>query len=192
MIRFVKGKVAKVDPKNITLDVHGIGYEIFVPNPFYYTKEEDVYVVTYQHIREDEMSLYGFESEEQRTLFLHLLSVKGIGPKTALAIIAADGAEYIITAIETNDVSYLMRFPKVGKKAAMQIILDLKGKIEQHTDTAPTAKEHLHSQNEHDVIEALLALGYNAKEVRKAVQHIDIQGTPEQAIKQALTYMLTS
>jgi holliday junction DNA helicase RuvA len=135
LIEFITGLVADVNPAYIVLDHNGIGYLIFTPNPFIYEKNEKTTVYTYQHVREDILALYGFSSRKDRTLFMKLLNVTGIGPKGALAILAFGRPEQVVTAIEEENEAFLIKFPGVGKKTARQIILDLKGKVSDLVDT---------------------------------------------------------
>ena len=129
MYSYIKGMVLEVGPAYIVLDNNDIGYKIFTANPYTF-KEGEVYkVYIYQNVREDELSLYGFKTKEEKDLFLKLIEVKGFGPKMTLPILATGSVNGIIDAIERENVLYLKKFPKIGDKLAKQIILDLKGKI---------------------------------------------------------------
>ena len=131
MYEYIKGKVVAVHPAYIVLEIANIGYQISMGNPYRYSSylEQEVTVYTHLAIREDAHTLYGFSRLEEKLLFLKLLSVSGIGPKSALAIMANDDHEGLIFAVEHDDVTYLTKFPGVGKKTAQQMILDLKGKV---------------------------------------------------------------
>ena len=115
----------------MVLDVNGIGYQIAIGNPYRYSSkmEQSVTIYVQQIIREDAHLLYGFETLAEKELFLRLLSVSGIGPKSGLAIMANEDHQGLIQAIEAGDVTYLTKFPGVGKKTAQQMVLDLKGKL---------------------------------------------------------------
>ena len=130
MYAYLNGIIKDIESNYIVLDINGIGYLIYVANPYYYQIENSYKVYTYTHIREDEFSLYGFKSKEELDLFLKLISVKGLGPKMALPILATGSIEGIMDAIDRENILYLKKFPKIGDKVARQIILDLKGKLE--------------------------------------------------------------
>ena len=129
MYAYLNGIIKDIESNYIVLDINGIGYLIYVANPYYYQIENSYKVYTYTHIREDEFSLYGFKSKEELDLFLKLISVKGLGPKMALPILATGSIEGIMDAIDRENILYLKKFPKIGDKVARQIILDLKGKL---------------------------------------------------------------
>ena len=128
MYNYIKGIVDSIGSNYISLDNNGIGYLIYVSNPYMYQVGEEYKVYIYSHIREDEQTLYGFRSEVDRDFFLKLINVKGVGPKMALPILSAP-TETIHDAIDKENVSFLRKFPKIGDKVARQIILDLKGKL---------------------------------------------------------------
>ena len=140
MIGFLRGKIEHVTIENIYLDVCGVGYEIFVPNPERYHLYEEVMVHTYLAIRENDVTLYGFFTKDEKELFMKLISVKGIGPKSAVSMLSKGSYEGIIEAIETGNLGYLKKLPGIGPKAAGQIILDLKGHL--RVDTSVTVKEN--------------------------------------------------
>ncbi|WP_461200236.1 Holliday junction branch migration protein RuvA [Anoxybacillus sp. TBDG-1] len=174
MIEFIRGYVDYVCPEYIIIENNGIGYQIFTPNPFSFhiNKQEQIIVYTYHYVREDVLALYGFHTRQERTLFAKLLQVSGIGPKGALAILAAGQLEQLVEAIEAEDDKFLCKFPGVGKKTARQMILDLKGKLQAIVpDAFPNLFtepfEAIHSLSE--ALEALKALGYSDKEIQKVV-----------------------
>ncbi len=176
MYSYFEGKVISVNTTNVVVDINNIGYEIIVPNPFSYQEGNNEKIYTYLHVREDIMCLYGFKSEVEKSFFMKLLSVKGIGPKSALAILASGNVNEISSAIEQGDDVYLTKFPGIGPKAGKQIILDLKGKLVVLEDV--DAKDDYE-----DVIEALLALGYKKKEIEKHVKNLESGLTESEAIK---------
>ena len=166
MYAYIKGKISEVNPTNIVVDNNGIGYEVVVANPYEYHLNEERTVFISQQVREDSNVLYGFSNKEQKKVFLLLLKVKGVGPKSALAILAGGTSEEIIGAIENQDAVYLTKFPGIGKKSAQQIILDLQGKVDfsmTNISSAPKAVNNYLS----DAILALEALGYSKKELTK-------------------------
>ena len=157
-------------------------------------KEVKIYV--HQVIREDAHLLYGFGSLEEKQLFLRLVSVSGIGPKSALAIMASDDHSGLIHAVESGDVTYLTKFPGVGKKTAQQMILDLKGKFGELSIETPfnlfdeTALQDATALSE--AMEALSALGYSEREVKrveKQLKEVENQTTDEY-LRQALKLMM--
>ena len=142
-------------------------------------KEYTIYV--YQQIREDENSLYGFKTKDDRDLFLKLISVKGLGCKMALPMISGDNNEDIYSAIEAGNINYLKKFPKIGDKVARQIVLDLKGKLASDTVNADNAKE---------LTETLKSLGYKAQDIKKVLPSIDSSKSLENQVKDALKGLL--
>ncbi len=128
MYDYIKGKVTRITPEYLVIEQQGIGWQIFAPNPYSFGSDE-LQVFLHHHVREDAQLLFGFPTLEQRELFRKLISVSGIGPKGALAILASGQPQHVIEAIEREDESYLVKFPGVGKKTARQMILDLKGKL---------------------------------------------------------------
>ncbi|MCX8045597.1 Holliday junction branch migration protein RuvA [Anoxybacillus gonensis] len=174
MIEFIRGYVDYVCPEYIVVEHNGVGYQIFTPNPFSFqmNKQKQIVVYTYQYVREDVLALYGFHTRQERALFAKLLQVSGIGPKGALAILAAGQLEQLVEAIEAEDDKFLCKFPGVGKKTARQMILDLKGKLQA---VVPDAFPNLFTEPMEETnalseaLEALKALGYAEKEIQKVV-----------------------
>ncbi|MBC2100830.1 Holliday junction branch migration protein RuvA [Listeria marthii] len=199
MYDYIKGTVTTITPEYIVVEAGQIGYQIITGNPFSFQRLEgtDAQVFLYQHVREDNISLFGFQTTEERYLFKKLLSVSGIGPKSALAIIASGDVVPLITAIESEDDVYLTKFPSVGKKTARQIILDLKGKLadvvaSEIVFTAPgnDIVAGLSPQLEEAVL-ALEALGYSTRELKKVIPKLakEIDLTSDAYIKLALQLM---
>lgn len=182
MYSYIKGIVVEIMPSYIVIDNNDIGYKVFVPNPFFYKENEQYKIYIYEHIREDEHSLYGFSDIEERDLFLKLIDVKGLGPKMALPILATGSISGIVDAINRENILYLKKFPKIGDKVAKQIVLDLKGKV--HTD-----KEEVAEESNDDVVLALTALGYKTSDIHKVLPKIK-SDTVENMIKEALKLLL--
>ena len=159
MFSFIKGTVAETEKNYITIENNGIGYQIFVANPFSYQIGEEKQIFLYTYIKEDEFSLYGFNSMEEKELFLRLISVKGVGPKLALPMFALGSVKGIIDAIDRENILYLTKFPKVGEKVARQIILDLKGKLVKDESSTSVGFE--------EVVEALESLGYKSADIKR-------------------------
>lgn len=189
MFDYFEGKLTNVLPSQIVYEVFGIGYLINVANSYSYSNLIDrVYI--YQHVKENEMSLYGFKTRDEKSMFLDLISVTGIGPKTALAILAASEPMFIRDAIANEDTTYLQKFPKIGKKAASQIIIDLSGKYEKANISACENKQKIEDNSNDEALEALLALGYNMKDVKKHLDSVDPTLTTEEKIKSILSQMI--
>ena len=129
MYDYIKGIVTNIVSNAIILDNNGIGYLIYTPNPYSFHEGNEYKVFVFQNVKEDELSLYGFKSIEEKELFLKLISVKGLGPKMTLPILATGSVAGVVDAIERENILYLKKFPKIGDKVAKQIILDLKGKL---------------------------------------------------------------
>lgn len=182
MYSYIKGIIVEVMPNYIVIDNNNIGYRIFVPNPYYYKENEEYKIYIYEHIREDEHSLYGFKDIEERDLFLKLIDVKGLGPKMALPILASGSISGIVDAINRENILYLKKFPKIGDKVAKQIILDLKGKVS-------CSEEDIVSDDNDDVILALVSLGYNKADINKVLPKIQSDSV-ENMIKEALKLLL--
>lgn len=198
MYEYLRGMVTFISPYYIVVETQGVGYQIALGNPYRYSSKLDKEVKIYVHqvIREDAHLLYGFDSLEEKQLFLRLVSVSGIGPKSALAIMASDDHSCLIQAVETGDVTYLTKFPGVGKKTAQQMILDLKGKFgELSIDTPFSLFDEAAVQDASalsEAMEALSALGYSEREIKrveKQLKEIDNQTTDEY-LRQALKLMM--
>ena len=181
MFGYIKGSVMVVTSNHIILENYDIGYIIFVANPYSYEVGKEYTVYVYNCIREDENSLYGFKTMEEKDLFLRLINVKGLGPKTAVPMFATGSVNGIIDAIERENILYLTKFPKVGEKLARQIILDLKGKLGTSTLEASTNDE---------LIQVLENLGYKSADIKRILPKIDETLTIENQIKEALKLML--
>lgn len=178
MYGYIKGIIKDIDSSYVIIDNHDIGYQIYVPNPYYYKLNEIYTIYTYNHVKEDEYSLYGFKNKEELNLFLKLISVKGLGPKMALPMLATGSLTGIADAIDRENILYLKKFPKIGDKVARQIILDLKGKLVLTKESSSKEMEELK--------EALKALGYKSQDIEKILPKItenDISGQIKQALK---------
>lgn len=179
----MKGIVTEIESGFITLEVNGIGYMIYTGNPYSFTIQEEYTLYTYQYVREDEISLYGFKSKEEKELFLRLISVKGLGCKMALPMLAVGSIEGIIDAIERENILYLKKFPKIGDKVARQIILDLKGNLVEKENNNSIEKEE-------ELMDALKALGYKPQDIKKILPNISKSNPIEEQIKEALKLLL--
>lgn len=183
MYSYIKGIVTFIKSNYIVVENNGIGYMIYTANPYSFNEQEEYTIYLYQHIKEDENSLYGFKTLEEKELFLKLIDVKGLGPKMALTMLASASIEGVIDAINRENILYLKKIPKIGEKLAKQIVLDLKGKV--YTD-----KEIIEENPEEELIEALQALGYKDKDIKKVVVKVSKDLTLEDQIKEALKLLL--
>lgn len=182
MYSYIKGIVKEIELNYIVLENNDIGYMIYVSNPYSYKIDDSKVIYLYQQIREDENTLYGFKSKEERDLFLKLISVKGLGCKMALPILANDNLNDIYSAIDNGDINYLKKFPKIGDKVARQIILDLKGKLQITEDVS--------KKDFTPLTETLKSLGYKPVDIKRILPGIDYNLPLEKQVKEALKLLL--
>lgn len=182
MFEYIIGKITDQDSNYIVLENNGIGYFIYVPNPYSFKLNNDEKIYVYQHVQEDENTLYGFKSREEKEMFLKLISVKGLGCKMALPMLATGSIEGINDAIERENILYLKKFPKIGDKVARQIILDLKGKL--------NTTEQKNDPSYEELIDVLKGLGYKINDINKVLPSIKHDLDIESKIKEALKLML--
>ena len=182
MYSYIKGIIKEIESTYIVLDNQNIGYLIYTANPYSFKIDEEVTIYIYQNVREDELTLYGFKSKEEKDLFLKLINVKGMGPKMALPILASGNVSGIVDAIERENILYLKKFPKIGDKVARQMILDLKGKLVTTVNPVITHNDEL--------IDALKGLGYKNTDIVKILPKINSEHTLEEQIKDALKLLL--
>ena len=180
MYEFIKGKITDIESNYIVIDNNSIGYLVYTANPYSYEINLETKIYIYQYVKEDEISLYGFKTKEEKQLFLKLISVKGLGCKMALPMLATGSINGIIDAIERENILYLKKFPKIGDKVARQIILDLKGKLVKD-ETSTVINEEL--------VEALSSLGYKLSDIKKVLPNIKEEKLENQ-IKEALKLLL--
>ena len=181
MFEYLNGKITDIESNYITIDVNGVGYKVLTASP--YSFEEDTFckIYLYNHIREDEYTLYGFKNKEERELFLKLINVKGLGPKIALPILATGSINGVIDAIDRENILYLTKFPKVGEKLARQIILDLKGKLVSDEKSVEVDDE---------LVQALVSLGYKMPDIKRVIKEVDKSLSIEMQIKESLKLLL--
>ncbi len=180
MYSYIKGIITEIDINYVTIENNGIGYLVYVSNPYSYKENEEVLIYLYQQIKEDEHTLYGFKEKQEKELFLKLINVKGLGCKMAITMLSSNVND-IYSAIERSDVSYLKKFPKIGDKVARQIILDLKGKLEVKENDKRSFEE---------LTETLKSLGYKPADIKKILPNIDSNLKLEMQVKEALKYLL--
>jgi holliday junction DNA helicase RuvA len=185
VIARLRGKPVASTPEGLLLDVGGVGY-LIAATPSAVRKAdgaEEVTVETYLHVREDAMQLYGFAERAERELFIQLLSVNGVGPKVALAIVSGSPAEELRRAIVREDAVRFQAIPGIGKKTAERIVLELKEKLAV-TAVAPVGgadvDDHVVARN------ALVELGYSIADAERALAETDGEASPEERVRQAL------
>lgn len=184
MIGFVRGIVHAFGLDFVLIDVSGVGYRINFYHPESLTIGKEMTIYTYQNVREDEISLYGFLSLEEYDLFVKLISVKGLGPKIASAILAKASVDSVINAIEQGDVAFMRSMPGVGSKTASQIILDLKGKLVDGDVNVPT-------DSLNDVLDALKSLGYRPQEIKPVLKKlVNEKGSTDELVRKALGLLI--
>ena len=182
MYGYIKGIVTEIESSYIILENNNIGYLIYVANPYSFQIDNEYKVYTYTQIKEDEHLLYGFKEKEEKELFLKLISVKGLGCKMALPILATGSINGIADAIDRENILYLKKFPKIGDKVARQIILDLKGKL--------TVSGNIPVNNNSELVDVLLSLGYKNPEIKKVIPNVKHDLSLEDQVKEALKLLL--
>jgi len=181
MIALLTGRLAFKAPSHLALDVQGVGYEVFIPLSTYYNLpnvQDSLTLSIHTHVREDAIQLFGFSTPQEKDAFVLLLSVSGIGPKSALGILSALPVSDLVSAIQSGDVEKLETFPGIGKKSAGRLVLELKDKLTKlHPALVPSDAQLLKGRDEQfdDALSALTNLGYrtsDAKEALKAAQQL--------------------
>lgn len=197
MIAFVSGILEMKLNGYIVIDVAGIGYKVFMSEVAIDSLGElgkKVKVYTHHHVREDDISLYGFLTMEELNMFELLISVSGVGAKSALSILANIEPSTFALAVISNDTSKLVKIPGVGAKTAARIVLELKDKL-KNQDLVDKKKDVvkkniLYNENIDEAIAALQVLGYNRKDIEKVFENIELENLSlEDMIKQGLKYL---
>ena len=169
MIAFVNGVVRIIRSDRVVLDVHGVGYEVYLANALSQKMGDELFLYTYQHVREDAILLFGFLKEEDYEVFMRLINVKGIGPKTAQTMLSVCSGKEMIEAIENDDIKKLKSLPGIGAKTAGQIVLDLKGKFVSLETSDGAISNPVWGQ----VQDALLSLGYKTHQLTKIKKELE-------------------
>lgn len=164
MIYFLRGEIHQVDADSIVIDVNDVGYQVLVSHVNNYSVGQKVLLYTYNVVREDENYLIGFSDIEERNVFLSLIKVKGLGPKTVIGALSATTPQEVINAISSNNVAFLKKLPGLGAKAAGQIILDLKGEL---TGSKGNPKQY------EEVYDALKSLGFKGAAIDRVLATIN-------------------
>ena len=173
MIYFLRGKVAEINQESVVIDVRDVGYELLVSHIDSFQVGDEIFVYTYNVVREDENYLIGFVSKEEKDVFMSLIKVKGLGPKTVINALSATTPEEVINAISSNNVAFLKKLPGLGAKAAGQIILDLKGEL---TGSKGNPKQY------EEVYDALKTLGFKGAAIDRVLATINEPGATNEDI----------
>lgn len=192
MIASLTGRLAFKAPTHVTLDVQGVGYEVFIPLSTYYALpdlNEVTALAVHTHLREDAIQLYGFLTAMEKEAFILLTSISGIGPKLGLSVLSALSVPDLVSAVQAGDVAKLETVPGVGKKSAGRIALELKDKVERlHPASAKTPDAPLTpgDQLQEDALSALVNLGYRPAEVKEALRRHVCDGSGPSSLKEMI------
>ena len=189
MIAHVFGKVAEKFNGSLVVDVHGVGYEVSVATNDFdaVILDQEVKFYTYHHVREQSEELFGFSSLAAKKLFEMLITVQGVGPKAALAILSLGDAEQVRNAIANADSSFVQKATGVGKKTAERVVVDLSDKVglpTHYSRTEAPLQTELNTSDE--ALEALMALGYTLADATKALENVDVNLPTSQRVTEAL------
>ena len=192
MIASIQGKVAHrdMDSSYAIIVVGGLGYKVFAPyNTLNQLKTEDVYLHTSLIVREDSLTLFGFSTPAERSLFETLLKISGVGPRTALSIMSTLSIDNLRNAVISERAEILTRVPGIGKKTAQKILLELKDKLAVGLEAMPSM---LFDDVNSDVLDTLVALGYSIVEAQTAIQALppDAPDSIEERVRMALQYFI--
>ena len=188
MIGKLTGTLLEKNPPEVLLDCHGVGYEVNVPMSTFYNLPavgERVSLLTQFIVREDAQLLYGFATPPERQAFREHIKISGVGPRTALSILSGMGVGDLAQAITLQEAGRLVKVPGIGKKTAERLLLELKGKLGADMG-AHSARAQVTSQAQADILQALLALGYNDKEAAAALKALPPDVGVSDGIKLAL------
>lgn len=185
MIAFLAGKLIEKEANSVIIDVGGVGYEVMIPLSTFYELGEagsDVALRVYTHVREDAIQLFGFKTARERELFLHLIGVSGIGPKSAITALSGMSADEMIAAIRTNNLARLNSIPGVGKKTAERLVIELRDKVAKLSAVASDElrAEGIETSGDSvldDALSALVNLGYQKAAAEKALKQAMQEGT---------------
>jgi Holliday junction DNA helicase RuvA len=191
MIAALRGRLLEKSPNRIVVDVQGVGYEVLVPLSTFYDLGEagaDVQLRVHTHVREDALQLFGFLTELERQMFGRLITVSGVGPKLAVAVLSGLETRELVTAVQRADVARLTTIPGVGKKTAERIVLELKDRLMALVVPVTEAQAPAASPTERmrvDLLSALQNLGYHRPQAEKAVEAA-LAAQPEAALEEAM------
>ncbi|MEO8338470.1 MAG: Holliday junction branch migration protein RuvA [Nitrospirota bacterium] len=187
MIASLTGRLAFKAPTHLILDVHGVGYEVYIPLSTYYglpNLSDSASLSVHTHVREDAIQLFGFLTSQEKDAFVLLTSVSGVGPKLALSILSALPVSDLASAIRSGDVEKLTTVPGIGNKSASRLVLELKDKVEKlHPGFAPTRDSPRQGQDAifDDALSALVNLGYRPQDAKEALKQV-MKSNPESIV----------
>ena len=176
MIALLTGRLAFKAPTHVAVDVHGVGYEVFIPLSTYYNLpnvDDALTLSIHTHVREDAIQLFGFSTQQEKDAFVLLMSVSGIGPKSALGILSALPVSDLVSAIQSGDVEKLESVPGIGKKSAGRMVLELKDKVTKLHPGLTSQDIHVSKADDNtfdDALSALTNLGYRASDAKEALK----------------------
>ena len=186
MISRLVGVLAGKAPPHVLVDVHGVGYEVQVPMSTFYNLPDtggQVTLLTQFIVREDAQLLFGFLTAGERESFRELIKISGVGPRIALALLSGLSTDELAAAVSAQDTSRLVKVPGVGKKTAERLLLELKGKL---APVLATPGWSATSDNQADILQALVALGYSEKDAQSALKQLPADASVSDGIKLAL------
>ena len=191
MIAYLSGKLLEKSANSVIVDVGGVGYDVSIPlSTFYELGEvgEDVQLRIYTHVREDAIQLFGFSSERERSLYLKLISVQGVGAKSGITMLSGMNADEIIAAIRSDNLAKLTAIPGVGRKTAERLVIELRDKVGELAASAAAApgagpKPAGEADAFDDALSALVNLGYQRNAAEKAIQDIRREGADQNVQK---------
>jgi Holliday junction DNA helicase RuvA len=189
MIGRIAGTLVEKNPPQITVDVGGVGYELEVPMSTFYNLPalgEPVALVTHLVVREDAHCLYGFGADDERTVFRQLIRISGIGARTALALLSGLSVNELAQAVALQESGRLVKIPGIGKKTAERLLLELKDKLKVTGLAAKVSRGSTPPDASADILNALLALGYNEREALGAMKQLPTDIAVSEGIRQAL------
>ena len=178
MIALLTGRLAFKAPNSLILDVHGVGYEVYIPLSTYYglpNISENTSLSVHTHVREDAIQLFGFLTSQEKDAFVLLISVSGFGPKLGLSVLSALAVSDLVSAIQSGDVEKLTTVPGIGHKSASRLVLELKDKVGKlHPSLAPASDlpRHEHDATFDDALSALVNLGYRPQDAKDVLKHV--------------------
>lgn len=183
MYSYFIGQITQVCATHITLECNNIGYLIKVPNPYQYQINTNIKLFVYLLLKENSNELYGFLNEEEKSIFINLIKIKKVGPKTALSILASTNIQEIYTAVYKNNISFFESFSGIGPKLSQQIVISLRKEFKIKNTTT-----NKHSNNYNNICIALKSLGYSKQEIENVISKINISDNTSlaDAIKEAL------
>lgn len=186
MIGSLRGKVILKDSLNLVIEVGGVGYRVLVSEKIWTKTHTDdpIFLYTYTHVREDELALFGFAEVEDLKLFQNLITVSGIGPKTAMSLFSFATRGEISDAVMKGDVDFFTAVPRLGRKNAQKIIIELKSKLGDKGELDLSAET-----DSNEVVTALKSFGFSSREISDALRNLTDAKTSEEKIKQALKYL---